>query len=611
MYAEIGNFFLYLSLISLLFVITNFIFPIKYKANIMLYSWGITTISTIISFLCLVICYVISDYSVLNVLYNSHELKPIIYKIAGSWSNHEGSMLLWIISITIPTFLFAIIANDNIPVKNLTLFFQATLGFLFVIYTLFTSNPFERIIPAPIRGLGMNPLLQDIGVSFHPPILYLGYVGFSLPFSSALAVLILKDKNQWIKSIRPWILYAWSFLTLGIGSGAWWAYRELGWGGFWFWDPVENASLMPWITAIALIHSIRFSEDSKLQLNWSILLTIITFTLVMIGTFIVRSGAIASVHSFAQDPKRGFFILISIFLISGFALLLYAVNFKKLCKDNAASSFSNKYILLNNIVLSLIAIIVSLGTIYPMFMEVFFRKYLIIDSNYYNSLITPITVLLVILCTLGTNDIFKIFAKKGKVISFVISIITTFIIVYYFKINKLYSVLGIYCSILLFIISLTLIFKLRKLQILPVSIAHSGFAILIFSISMFYGLKDEKMSVLELNEKMIFRNLDIKLENVIYKTESNYLTKTAVISVNDDLNIYPEIRFYPIEKQQTVEVDMISNFFYDIYFSINSPDDSKKIMLNVQYNPMINFIWISCILICSSGFIAIILKKIK
>jgi cytochrome c-type biogenesis protein CcmF len=222
-------------------------------------------------------------------------------------------MLLWIISISLPTFLFGVFSNNNLPTKNLTLILQAILAFMFVLYTIYTSNPFERILPAPVRGLGMNPLLQDIGVSFHPPILYIGYVGFSLPFSASLSVLILKNTDYWIESIKPWILLAWSFLTMGIGSGAWWAYRELGWGGFWFWDPVENASLIPWITSTALIHSMKFSKKSTSQLSWTVLLSILTFTLVMIGTFIVRSGTIASVHSFAKILKEDFLFLFQSF----------------------------------------------------------------------------------------------------------------------------------------------------------------------------------------------------------------------------------------------------------------------------------------------------------
>ena len=611
MFAEVGNFFLHLSLIMLLLIIFNSIFPKYRRLKILIFLWGVIAASTIVSFISLIACYVISDYSVLNVLYNSHKLKPLIYKIAGSWSNHEGSMLLWIISISLPTFLFGVFSNNKLPIKNLTLILQAILAFMFVLYTIYTSNPFERIIPAPVRGLGMNPLLQDIGVSFHPPILYLGYVGFSLPFSASLSVLILKNTDYWIESIKPWILFAWSFLTIGIGSGAWWAYRELGWGGFWFWDPVENASLIPWITSTALIHSMKFSKKSTSQLSWTVLLSILTFTLVMIGTFIVRSGTIASVHSFAQDSKRGFFILISVFFISGSALLLYAFNFKKLCTDKTAKKNTNGYLLLNNIILCIIAFIISLGTLYPLFMEIAFQKSFSINSDYYNLLVPPITLLLAALCTFGINNTPQKNPIKDNLYFILISLIFTFTLSYYLGIKKPYSILGIFIAAPLILSSIKILIESRGLKKLPVSFAHGGFALLIFSISMFYGLKDEVVKTLRLEEDITFKNLHIKLENIDYRTKSNYFTKTAIISVNNEMRVYPEIRFFPIEKQQTVEIDTISHVFYDVYFSINSPESSEKITVNIQYNPMINFIWLSCALISLAGLISIIQKVVN
>ena len=611
MFAEVGNFFLHLSLIMLLLIIFNSIFPKYRRLKISIFLWGAIAASTIISFMSLIACYVISDYSVLNVLYNSHKLKPLIYKIAGSWSNHEGSMLLWIISISLPTFLFGVYSNNNLPIKNLTLILQAILAFMFVLYTIYTSNPFERILPAPVRGLGMNPLLQDIGVSFHPPILYLGYVGFSLPFSASLSVLILKNTDYWIESIKPWILFAWSFLTIGIGTGAWWAYRELGWGGFWFWDPVENASLIPWITSTALIHSVKFSKKSTSQLSWTILLSILTFTLVMISTFIVRSGTIASVHSFAQDSKRGFFILISVFLISGSALLLYAFNFKKLYTDKAAKKSTNGYLLLNNIILCIIAFIISLGTLYPLLMEIIFQKYFSINSDYYNLLVPPITLILAALCTFGVGNTPQKHPTKDNLYFILISLIFTSTISYYLDIKKPYSILGIFIAIPLILSSIKILIESRDLNKLPVSFSHGGFALLIFSISMFYGLKDEVVRTLKLEETLTFKNLHIKLENIDYRTKSNYLTKTAIILINNEMRVYPEIRFFPIEKQQTVEIDTINHVFYDVYFSINSPESSEKITVNIQYNPMINFIWLSCALISLAGLISIIQRVVN
>jgi cytochrome c-type biogenesis protein CcmF len=525
-----------------------------------------------------------------------------MYKIAGTWSNHEGSMLLWTLSICIPSCLYGILSNDYNN-KNLTLLIQAILATSFVLFTIYTSNPFVRMIPAPINGLGMNPLLQDIGVSFHPPILYLGYVGFSLPFSASIAVLITKNIDGWVNSIRPWVMFAWSFLTAGIATGAWWAYRELGWGGFWFWDPVENASLMPWITATALIHSLIVANKSDSKIPGAILLSISTFTLVMIGTFIVRSGAIASVHSFAQDSKRGIFILVAIFIITGAALILYALNSKKLLLNSLSiSQNTNRLILVNNIILSIIAIIIALGTIYPLILEVFFQRSISIDADYYNSIVPPFVILLTGLCVYATKK------NQATALRSSVLIILFVIIVCIFAKGKVYSILGVVSSSGLILMTIWMLIKAKSYNKLPMLIAHGAFGLLVLSISLYYGMREEQQFTVKLGETVVFRNIEIKLKDIRYNTMQNYFTKTAIIEVGNDNTIYPEIRFFPIEQQQTVEIDVIRKVFYDLYFSINSSNISDKIILNIQFNPMINFIWLSCALIFFAGILSFIKK---
>jgi cytochrome c-type biogenesis protein CcmF len=611
MFAEIGNLFLHLSLVSLFAIILSGLYPQKYRTRVCVILWMISCALVMASFLSLIACYVTSDFSVLNVVYNSHKLKPLIYKIAGTWSNHEGSMLLWTLAICIPSCLYGVLCNDNGKDgincngnKNLTLIIQSILAMSFVLFTIFTSNPFERVIPAPINGLGMNPLLQDIGVSFHPPILYLGYVGFSLPFSASLAVLITKNTNDWVKAIRPWVLFSWSFLTAGIATGSWWAYRELGWGGFWFWDPVENASLMPWITATALIHSLIIANKSSAKIPGAILLSISTFTLVMIGTFIVRSGTINSIHSFAQDSERGIFILVSIFFIVGSALVLYAFNSKKLLPQDTstANPQTGDLIFINNIILSIIVLIVALGTIYPLILEVFFKKNISIGTSYYNLLVPPCVILLTFFCIYGT--------KKNAVLKWrpVILMSIPIAIVCAFAKDKIYSTLGIIFSSALIFVTVHVWIKQKNYNQLPMLLAHGAFALLVLSISLYYNMREERQFNIKLQETIIFRDMKIKLEDIQYHTMKNYFTKTAVIKVGNTNIVNPEIRLFPIEQQQTVEVDVLNQVFYDLYFSINSSQTPDEIILNIQFNPMVHFIWLSCALIFMAGIFSFVKK---
>ncbi|WP_323732686.1 heme lyase CcmF/NrfE family subunit [Candidatus Bandiella euplotis] len=568
--------------------------------------WLIVLTAVAFSFCSLIICHITSDFSVLNVAYHSHKLKPLLYKIAGAWSNHEGSMLLWTLAICIPSAFYGIFCTSHGPNRNITLVIQALLAAGFVLFTIFTSNPFERMIPAPLNGLGMNPLLQDIGVSFHPPILYLGYVGFSLPFSASLAVLITKDTSDWAKSIKPWVMFAWSFLTAGIATGAWWAYRELGWGGFWFWDPVENASLMPWITSSALIHSLMIAGKSRTQLNWAILLSIITFTLVMLGAFIVRSGVITSVHSFAQDSKRGVLILLSIFFITAISLFLYMLNFKKLVVKEL---HSNKLILLNNIILSIIAAVIALGTIYPIILEVFFKQSVSTSVEYYNAVVPPLVIGLVFLCTYAEKER-KFNFGRLTIGSLVVSFIGSTLLIGVSTRSYTYAVFGVVVSLYLILITLIKWMRTRNFSKLPMLLAHCGFGFLVLSVSLYYNLREELQVNINIQETVSFRNTPITLRDIQYRTMENYFTKTAVIEVGNGAKVYPEIRFFPIEQQQTAEVGIIRNFFYDLYFSINSPNNSQSVILNVQFNPMVNLIWISCLLIFLAGVCSIVKKRV-
>jgi cytochrome c-type biogenesis protein CcmF len=354
----------------------------------------------------LIYSFVISDYSVANVYQNSHHLKPLIYKISGSWGNHEGSMLLLISILCCYSFSFNFLSKIEVKAKLIINSTQAFIIANFAAFTALTSNPFERIFPTPTSGLELNPLLQDIGLSLHPPMLYAGYIGFALVFSFIIAALLLEklDKNL-IQKLRPFLFFSYAFLTVGIALGSWWAYRELGWGGYWFWDPVENISLMPWLCATALIHSLRLSETKETSKNWSCFLAIFTFILCLLGIFLTRSGILTSVHSFAIDASRGFFIIALIFMIGGSSLLIFGAKINKITSKTLAKSkkvFSpQNLIFINNYFLIFALLVVLLGTLYPIFSRGFFNEFTSIGAPYYNQIFS-----ILIIPFLVTNRLF-------------------------------------------------------------------------------------------------------------------------------------------------------------------------------------------------------------
>ena len=378
MVAEIGQFVLILALVTACFQgVLPLIGAARGNAPLMHFADNAAFVQFLAisgAFACLTIGYVTSDFSILNVASNSHSLKPMLYKVSGVWGNHEGSLLLWGWILALFGFAVALFGR-NLPdsLKARVLAIQGLIGVGFLMFVLFTSNPFERLDPAPLDGNGLNPLLQDPGLAFHPPFLYLGYVGLSVTFSFAIAALIEgRVDPAWARWVRPWTLAAWGFLTIGIALGSWWAYYELGWGGWWFWDPVENASFMPWLAATALLHSAIVVEKRDALKNWTILLAIIAFSFSLLGTFLVRSGVLTSVHAFASDPARGVFILIFLIVVIGGSLLLYGIRAPMMKGGGLFAPISREgALVLNNLLLSTAAATVLLGTLYPIFLDAF------------------------------------------------------------------------------------------------------------------------------------------------------------------------------------------------------------------------------------------------
>ena len=381
------------------FLSNLFFFKKKIKLSIHTFNWS--SILTITSFLLLIFYFSSSNFSISAVYENSHTLKPFFYKLSGTWGNHEGSLLLFILIVGLYGTLFSLFYNKNITFKSWVIFFQNNIYLIFLIFLIVKSNPFDLIIPTPEEGLGLNPILQDPLLVFHPPFLYLGYVGFSLTLSLVLAALVTKQLDSaWAKISWPWIMSSWVFLTIGITLGSVWAYYELGWGGYWFWDPVENASLLPWLAGTALIHSLLVLKIKNKMQNWTALLAILTFSLSLLGTFLVRSGILNSVHAFANDPDRGIFILVIIFLITTVSLLIH--TFYASYTTNYKISFFSKenFLNINNLFLLFFLFIILLGTIYPIILSAL-NESISIGPDYYNTILAPFVFIFLIAMSIG------------------------------------------------------------------------------------------------------------------------------------------------------------------------------------------------------------------
>ena len=472
MLSNTGNFLLILSILFTSFIIYQSFACLK-KNNDMIfksiYKISLLQSTTIlICFFTLVGAFMVSDFSLINVYQNSHTLKPIFYKISGTWGNHEGSLLLWVIILTIFSFLF-LITNKNHP-KNYrinTLIIQNILILGFLFFILFNSNPFSYISPIPKEGLGLNPILQDPALAIHPPLLYVGFVGSSIYFSAAMASVITNYSGKFFaQSIKSWVIISWSFQTLGILVGSIWAYYELGWGGFWFWDPVENASLLPWFAMTALLHSLLVLEKRNILYFWSIILCLLTFTLSVTGTFLVRSGILNSVHTFANDPSRGIYILSFLSLMIFASVYILFTKYKP-TNDQINSNSKETFILINNWFMMFYLITVLLGTLYPIFTDAISNNKISVGPPFYNSVIIPVVIIFLFFMAIGPKvkwikNEFLNFKDLLKII--VGAIAVNFIITYFFKSYSLISNLIIISSVFLIISTISDAFKKPKIN---------------------------------------------------------------------------------------------------------------------------------------------------
>ena len=570
----------------------------------------------IICFFTLIAAFIISDFSLVTVYQNSHSLKPLFYKIAGTWGNHEGSLLLWAIILTIFSFLFLIYNKDH-PKKFrlLTLIVQNTLILGFLFFILFNSNPFSSLSPVPSEGLGLNPILQDPALAIHPPLLYVGFVGSSIYFSAAIASLISNyTEKSFSYSIKNWILISWCFQTLGILVGSIWAYYELGWGGFWFWDPVENASLLPWFAMTALFHSLIVFEKRNIFYFWVIILCLITFILSVTGTFLVRSGILNSVHTFASDPSRGLYILLFLSLmIFGSIFLL----FKKYKNEDYKLNQNSKetFILINNWFMMFYLITVLLGTIYPIFTDALTDKKISVGPPFYNTIILPVVIIFLLFMAIGPKV--KWIKNKFKDIKIYFYILLAscglnFLIIFFFKSYSVLSNLILISAIFLILsslIDLTNAIKKNKFDLARI-ISHASFGFLVLFIGLNNIFTIEKDYNIKLGETKKFENYSIKLQNLELKNFKNYQAVIGELEIkNVNLNrtniLKPEIRIYDNPRTLTYEASIKTSISKDYYLTMSNIDRSDYYNIKFQKKPLMMWIWVSVVMIVFGGFLRI------
>ena len=613
---QIGNYSLYIALFASIFIIFQSSNSIRSKSknldNKIFSALSVQSLMVLISFFSLIYAFIISDFSNETVYNNSHTTKPLFYKISGSWGNHEGSLLLWLLVLTIFLFFFLISSKKLLnKYRLLTVLFQELIIIGFLLFIIFTSNPFLNLFPIPKEGMGLNPILQDPALAIHPPILYLGYVGTSIIFSSSLAALVCGIVNKiWAKHIKKWIIISWVFLTIGIMLGSIWAYYELGWGGFWFWDPVENVSLMPWFCLTALLHTIIVLEKRNIYQSWIIILSIATFSLSMSGTFLVRSGILNSIHTFANDPSRGIFILCFLFVLVLLAIFIFFIFQKKISKNLSKSFLVSKEtaILVNNWFMMFFLSVVLIGTVYPIFLEVINGSKISIGPPFYQKLIVPFLIPFLLFMAVGPklkwikDNLSKI--NINLLILFILSIIISYLLVKLYGVSYLFIVPLFGLGFFLFFLTVRDFFS--KDSTLSQKISHFGFSLFILSI-LFNGIfAKEFSSNMKVGDEREFINKIIKFENLIIVEEKNYKSLIANFNISDNkgsINLSPEVRIYNQPKTLTSEADISSTFYSDNFLVFNVIKDDGYYNVRYQFKPLMMWIWFSIILISAGGIL--------
>ncbi|MDP0562767.1 MAG: heme lyase CcmF/NrfE family subunit [Candidatus Endonucleobacter sp. (ex Gigantidas childressi)] len=590
------------------------------------------------AFCCLVWAFMSDDFSVDYVARNSSSLLPMRYKFSAAWAGHEGSLLLWM--LTLAGWMAAVaLRSSRLPLelsaRVLSVMGMISVGFL--LFMILTSNPFTRILPfPPIDGVDLNPLLQDIGLIIHPPILYMGYVGFSVSFAFAIAALLGGQLDSaWARWVRPWTTVAWGFLTVGIALGSWWAYYELGWGGWWFWDPVENASLMPWLMGTALIHSLAVTEKRGLFKSWTLLLAIFTFSLSLLGTFLVRSGVLTSVHAFANDPGRGVFILIYLLTIAGCSLTLFAFRAPKINSNISFYWLSKETLLLiNNILLTVCAGTVLLGTLFPLVLESLDMGMVSVGPPYFNALFVPMVMLLALALGVGV-----LINWKGGSLTWLIHqvkwiFMTSLIVGAIFSLtysNKfiIREIVAIGLAAWIVLIMAKDIFNktrhaglangIKRLQpaYYGMHLAHLGLAVAIIGVTISFGYSQQKDIRLSSGESVTLDEYQFRFDGVERRSGPNYLSDYATVTVfrnNHQITVmHPEKRMFQGKGMPMTETAIDGGFTRDLYVALGEPldEEGNSWAVRVHVKPFIRWIWLGALLMASGGFLAISDKRYR
>jgi cytochrome c-type biogenesis protein CcmF len=578
------------------------------------------------SFICLIYSFLVDDFSVAYVATNSNTLLPDYYKFAATWGAHEGSLVLWILCLSLWLMVYMFSKNNvNDSFSSITFAVMNQVIFAFILFTLFTSNPFERLLPfSPLEGGDLNPSLQDFAFTIHPPLLYLGYSGLALPFSLAVAAMITKNIDSlWARSSRPWSLLSCAFLTLGIGLGSWWAYYELGWGGWWFWDPVENAAFVPWLISIALFHSLIVTERRGVFKNWSLLLSILSFGASLLGTFLVRSGVLTSVHAFALDPERGLFILgIFTYFIFG-ALLIYGLKNTKTQSESTYSLTSIEFgFLLNNLLLVVLAISIMFGTIFPLLYEAYTNgDQVSVGPPYFNILILPFAIGLGFLQGIGlflgwSNT--KDFNFLNRLVIEALTVLIVINIVLYFLFGSFDTGSLVACLLFAWIISgniLDVVIDKRSVSKiksflsfrLGAIFAHLGIAFLVLGIGVVSSYSSEKELLLSVGESYDLDGYVFEFENMTVKRGPNYIADVANLKIRENtktISLSSEKRNYLSANQETTEAGIAADLFKDYYVALGDNLQGDTWSFRLQVKPFVRWIWFGALLVAIGTFIS-------
>ena len=643
MIAELGHFALLLALMTSIVQATLPLFGAQRADRGLMalgsYAGVCSFLLVAISFACLAYSFVISDFSVLLVATNSQLAKPLIYKITGVWANHEGSMMLWVLILVVFAAAIAIFGN-NLPdtLKARVLAIQGMIASAFLAFVIFTSNPFIRLANPPADGSGMNPILQDPGLAIHPPCLYVGYVGFSVAFSFAVAALIEgKVDAAWARWVRPWVLVAWCFLTMGITLGSFWAYYILGWGGWWFWDPVENVSFMPWLAGTALLHSALVVERRHALVGWTILLAILTFSLSLIGTFVVRSGVLTSVHSFAEDPARGFFILMILVVATGGALGLYALRIPVVRGGAPFAAVSRESsLLLNNVLLVVAAATVFVGTFYPLFIDLIGKDKISIGPPFYNRTFIPLFIPLLLSMVIGPflkwkrDDLKPIMAKLSWPI--LLAMLAVIGVIVMTLGNQITTALGLGISAWIIAGSVWVMVRRVKLGQVPfrqsvelmkstprayygLLLAHMGLGFVVGAIIGVTSWQQENILSMKLGQTAEVGGYKITLKDMAQVAGPNYDAERGTFQINYNERpltvMTAERRFYPLQKVQTNQTGIRTNFISNIYIALGEADNSGGWTVRMYYHPLAPWLWIGGFTMAFGGFVSLSDRRLR